>query len=226
MDARDFDTVTRALAGVLTRRRVVGLLGGLGLSGLIGHSGAEAKHKKKKKHKKPTSPPSPPASPPPQTGCVRTCNGKACGNDGCGGSCGTCQGNKTCQGGICACPGGEIECLTNICVPQDAQCCTDGQCSNRQVCLHGQCVTWQDTCPAGSDSCGDTPAVCGGNQCGCYQSTEGDTRCGTALDALGQCEVCQTSADCVALYPTIPGVFCRTSGTQCCSGTCRKPCPL
>ena len=33
--------------------------------------------------------------------CVPSCNGVACGSDGCGGSCGTCAGSQSCQNGFC-----------------------------------------------------------------------------------------------------------------------------
>ncbi len=35
--------------------------------------------------------------------CTPTCDGKACGDDGCGGSCGTCGDGLTCQDGQCKC---------------------------------------------------------------------------------------------------------------------------
>ena len=36
--------------------------------------------------------------------CVPDCTGRVCGNDGCGGSCGTChQANQVCQSGQCVC---------------------------------------------------------------------------------------------------------------------------
>jgi neutral ceramidase len=34
-------------------------------------------------------------------GCTPDCNGKVCGSDGCGGSCGSCGNNKVCSGGQC-----------------------------------------------------------------------------------------------------------------------------
>lgn len=41
-----------------------------------------------------------PPDDPPDT-CVPACGNKQCGNDGCGGSCGTCSSGKTCQSGYC-----------------------------------------------------------------------------------------------------------------------------
>jgi hypothetical protein len=37
-------------------------------------------------------------------GCTPDCSGKNCGDDGCGGSCGTCSGGQTCQSGVCTDP--------------------------------------------------------------------------------------------------------------------------
>jgi hypothetical protein len=35
--------------------------------------------------------------------CTPQCSGKECGADGCGGTCGTCSGAKSCSGGTCVC---------------------------------------------------------------------------------------------------------------------------
>ncbi len=37
----------------------------------------------------------------PDTACIPRCSGKMCGDDGCGGSCGTCAENGNCNGGVC-----------------------------------------------------------------------------------------------------------------------------
>ncbi|MFV8816587.1 midcut-by-XrtH protein [Haliea sp. E17] len=36
--------------------------------------------------------------------CTPSCNGLSCGDDGCGGSCGTCGGGTECSGGLCLAP--------------------------------------------------------------------------------------------------------------------------
>ena len=96
MDTERFDSWVRALTGVRSRRgTLVGLLGG-GL-GLIGLTEAEAKKHKKHKKKKGGGAPPPPA-------CTPVCAGKACGDDGCGGSCGSC-GGTACVSGACSCTG-------------------------------------------------------------------------------------------------------------------------
>src|SRR5688500_164038 len=50
-------------------------------------------------------PPTPPPPPPPRPGpCVPVCSAtRVCGDDGCGGSCGQCAANDTCQSGSCIC---------------------------------------------------------------------------------------------------------------------------
>ena len=88
-------------------------------------------------------------------GCVPDCSGKACGGDGCSGSCGTCQGGQICAKGACV-----VDCVPD-CGSADApiQCgdngCggTCGTCAPAESCLKGQCVA------------GCTPS-CTGKQCG------------------------------------------------------------
>ncbi|MBM4372705.1 MAG: hypothetical protein FJ098_13675 [Deltaproteobacteria bacterium] len=53
-----------------------------------------------------------------EAACTPACTGKACGDDGCGGSCGTCPAGSGCQGGKCV-PGVECTCSSG-------PCCTDG----------------------------------------------------------------------------------------------------
>jgi hypothetical protein len=82
-------------------------------------------------------------------GCTPDCSGKNCGDDGCGGSCGTCSGDQTCQSGVCTDPSGGGGCTgvplgdSNFC---KAEC----------PCLHGQGDCDSDAeCVAGT--------VCGTN---------------------------------------------------------------
>ncbi len=58
----------------------------------------------------------------PAAPCVPNCTGKACGSDGCSGSCGTCSGTSdTCTAGVCKC-GGASACSA-------WQTCTTGSCA-------------------------------------------------------------------------------------------------
>jgi hypothetical protein len=242
MDASRFDRIVRTWAEAGSRRPILGLLAG-GVAGLAGLTGAAGKRKKKKKKvtlclkgqtitvpkKKQGSYLSQGATAGkcPAT-CVKQCTGKTCGPDGCGGSCGSCQGDLTCQGGTCACPAGETECAPGVCAPLIAQCCTDDNCQGvGQRCLHGSCVAWQGTCPVGADTC-VSPQGCNGNpDCLCFQSTEGETRCGSRLFREFECERCTTSDDCKEQLPDIPGVFCKQDEQAGCGcpGVCLQPCP-
>lgn len=241
MDASRFDHIVRTWAEAGSRRPILGMLAG-GVAGLVGLAETTGKRKKKKKVtlclngstitvpkkkkgsylKRGATTGKCPAT------CTKRCTGKTCGPDGCGGSCGSCPGDKTCQNGACACPPGEIDaCGADICVPPNAQCCTNDQCDAGERCVRGQCLTWQGTCQPDADSCLGGVACNSNPDCGCYQSTEGETRCGSWVDIDPDCGVCETTADCVAEFPGIPGVFCveQGDGPNCCPGSCLRPCP-
>ncbi len=105
-------------------------------------------------------------------GCVPNCAGKQCGDDGCGGSCGTCPAGKHCAGGLCV----------SDCVPDCAgkECGDDG--------CGGSC----GTCPAGKHCAGglcvsDCIPDCSGKECG-------DDGCGGSCGECGTGEVCQAGA--------------------------------
>lgn len=172
MDAARFDLFVRSLAARATRPTRRGLARGLsalglGGAGVLARPGGwpgllegEAKKKKKKatlclngatikapakkKKKLIKSGATVGACPPP---CVRSCTGKTCGADGCGGVCGTCSATSTCQGGVC--------------VPK-LEICGVGyhDCS---VSSDGCCVAGQSCCPAGrgiNGCCGIDYACC------------------------------------------------------------------
>ncbi|MFH1529177.1 MAG: hypothetical protein ABIK09_00420 [Pseudomonadota bacterium] len=125
----------------------------------------------------------------PDTPCVPACEGpggpKHCGDDGCGGTCGTCPGDQSCtDDGSC-----EPECGNGLCkvfencksCPQDCgECCGNGTCDGG----------WGEDCGTCADDCGcDPPGSCREGECvGCLDSAglEGgflDT-CGDHPDCL------------------------------------------
>lgn len=69
--------------------------------------------------------------------CVPQCNGVACGDDMCGGSCGSCPSGRSCSAGACVvacvpqCSG--LECGDDTC---GGSC---GTCGEGQTCVTGQC---------------------------------------------------------------------------------------
>jgi hypothetical protein len=142
MDRRSFDALTRSLATPRRRRAV--LLVGLGAVGpwlLSEHMAlpAEAgkKRKKRKKRKGKTS------------GCQPSCSYKVCGDDGCGGSCGSCGAEQTCMNGSCQsiCSTGQRLCA-GACIPSNL-CCADIDCTRNRQCRQGvcECTPQRPLCP-------------------------------------------------------------------------------
>jgi len=143
--------------------------------------------------------------------CAPSCNGKQCGDDGCGGSCGACGADSQCLGGACQ-PTCQAECgpagLT-VCEGQGVKACgqfdADGclewgpaaACGAAQTCNNGACIC--------------VPS-CGGKQCG------GDG-CG------GSCGTCGADSQCVggACQATCTAE-CGPAGLKVCSGQGTQVC--
>lgn len=74
--------------------------------------------------------------------CRRQCDGSNCGNDGCGGSCGTCASGQACEARSGTPYGGR--CLPSTCT-RDSDCCTrdDESCTElgRRRCAAGRCTS-------------------------------------------------------------------------------------
>lgn len=141
--------------------------------------------------------------------CVPNCDGKACGDNGCDGSCGACPEGQTCTEGACTCPSGHL-CSDNTC----HECCTDTQCPANHVC---DPQTRTCVCAPNCDgkSCGDNG--CGGS---CGTCPEGrvcrNGACGCANGVLcgDQCQECCEAADCVSSYGW------DLECSRCLAGTC------
>lgn len=115
--------------------------------------------------------------------CVPDCEGKECGDDGCGGLCGVCNAWQVCDAGGClfnggcqpsALPGcGDCSCQTCVCL-QDPYCCTSswdamcvtrcetacGGCGQKNTCGDGQC-SGTESCATCQSDCGQCPPACG-----------------------------------------------------------------
>ncbi|MFC1611430.1 PKD domain-containing protein, partial [Myxococcota bacterium] len=114
--------------------------------------------------------------------CTPDCAGKECGDDGCGGSCGSCVDPFLCQSGTCECPEGLEDC-SGTCV--DLQTNNDhcGECDNGcetdAVCILGVCSpTCGDTICDGADNCENCPSDC---------PTAGDEVCCSGVLHSGEC---------------------------------------
>jgi hypothetical protein len=145
-------------------------------------------------------------------GCSPNCSGKVCGDDGCGGTCGTCPvAGQVCNKGVCCSPNcsGKV-CGDNGCGGSCGTCPTPGQ-----VCKNGICCTPNCTGKVcGDDGCGGSCGTCpsgiscinNGTKC-CAPVCSGD--CGP--DGCGGiCGTCRTEQTC--------------SNGVCCTPNCLQLC--
>jgi hypothetical protein len=86
--------------------------------------------------------------------CTKSCTGKVCGDDGCGGSCGTCAAGKTCNSsGQCvnsctpSCSG--KTCGPDGCGGSCGTCAAGKTCSSAGVCVSGGGTCAHDKCVSG-----------------------------------------------------------------------------
>ena len=100
--------------------------------------------------------PAPPPDVPDDLGCVPQCAGKACGPDGCGGICGTCEAGTTCQSGAC---------VSTVCTPfcqPGWECGPDGCDGSCGTCGAGEvCKNAKHVCEAAPPSSGAFGSACG-----------------------------------------------------------------
>jgi hypothetical protein len=147
-----------------------------------------------------------------RTPCAPTCDGRECGPDGCGGTCGGCDPGMACTGlGTC-----------EDCAPKDCDA------------LGIRCGTASDGC-GGRIDCGACrlPETCGGGGapgvCGCTPATCEGGRCGTFADGCGgsvTCPGCPAGQTCGAgpapntcgtgmCTPETDRAFCARLGRSC-----------
>jgi len=117
--------------------------------------------------------------------CTPQCDGKACGDDGCGGMCGQCEDHHECQTGACVyqpwC--GDAACDQNL-LEDCATCPLDCPCGCGETCVGGLCMfTACEGMECGDDGCG--------GQCGVCKSPQEEC-------VLGECISCD--AVCAALF--------------------------
>ncbi|HEY3452450.1 MAG TPA: hypothetical protein VGK67_39265 [Myxococcales bacterium] len=171
--------------------------------------------------------------------CQRDCAGRACGDDGCGGTCGSCDDGMFCSpAGQCGgCPA-SLRCGGSCCGMD--QSCIDGAC---ETCGCGQRECGTDACGLWCGNCA-TPKVCStegrcvGVTCSCDGKECGDDGCGKSCGEClgnsscqgGQC-VCQRFCDWVQCGDDGCGGSCGECGPgsvcqwgTCVSQTCEPPC--
>ncbi|MFA5047421.1 MAG: right-handed parallel beta-helix repeat-containing protein [Patescibacteria group bacterium] len=150
----------------------------------------------------------------PQTVCAPACSGKTCGSDGCGGTCGTCETNQTCD--------------------------ANGVCQNNIVPIDGGWSAWPTTWSTCSVACGggtqshtrtcDNPAPANGGA-PCVGSDTESQPCNTQACPVdggwsdwGACSVvCGSGTQirtCTNPAPANGGNNCTGASSQACSVTC------
>ncbi len=160
--------------------------------------------------------------------CVRTaCEGKVCGPDGCGGSCGNCASGSSCQDGLCV---ADAACGDGACNGLEAcdTCWADCACDCGEVCSLGVCVYRAcDDRECGSDGCGGSCGTCGAHhvcemgQC-LYVAWCGDGACDAAEDCAdcpADC-ACDCGEACVAGACTFEACDGKACGSDGCGGSC------
>ena len=160
--------------------------------------------------------------------CNPNCSGLSCGDDGCGGSCGSCAADQICSAGSCVCPAGTADCGAG-CVPLNtaANCGACGQvCGANEVCNNGSC---QANCDAGlnlcsgacvnlssdKDNCGGCGTTCSADQVcssGSCTCPAGSSDCGAGCVPLNTAENCGSC-----------GQSCE-AGEVCSNGSCQGSC--
>ena len=165
--------------------------------------------------------------------CTPACGTKTCGDDGCGGACGTCGTGQTCDaagkcqaeacqaqcagkdcgddgcGGECGtCPLAAPNCDKGVCVSDCVPNCTGKECDGDGC--GGTC----GDCPAAAPVCQEGTCVaqcqpdCTGKQCG-------SNGCG------GDCGACAASEQCVGgKCECLPNCVQKVCGADGCGGTC------
>ncbi|MFN7131849.1 MAG: hypothetical protein ACK4N5_07195 [Myxococcales bacterium] len=136
--------------------------------------------------------------------CVPNCAGRACGDDGCGGSCGRCAQGLTCEAGGCVC---RPDCSGRSC-GDDGCGGSCGTCAEATSCQAGACVACVRDCrgrACGYDGCGGLCGACeAGHLCreengSCAPCTDDASCAGHSAGPFcigGRCTACRTDGDC------------------------------
>ena len=151
--------------------------------------------------------------------CVPNCDGKNCGPDGCGGSCGQCLlGCPTptiCNAGICVATCAP-DCAGKVC-GNDGCGCECGECTGEEECVEGECLTICDCLEDGDCAPAENLDLCNGALvCALTTPCKCELDPSTAVECPdGQACVPKTGECCT---PSCAG----DSGPDGCGGCCRS----
>ena len=174
--------------------------------------------------------------------CTPHCGSNVCGDDGCGGSCGTCSdpARSICLGGACvsACDPTPIRCHFAVCGSDECggSC---GTCPPGENCADGACVTVAVTdplscsgrcgnlnpagcscapdCVANHSCCPDYATTCGSCLPSCGSHECGPDGCGGSCGSCGSGAVCSAGLCISGCQPSCDGRQCGDDG---CGGQC------
>jgi len=154
--------------------------------------------------------------------CVPDCEGKVCGDDGCGGTCGECCGPQSvCIDGQCPC---QPVCELKECGP-DGCCGSCGECDWTQDCVEGICVIKGCDFLCDGLQCGfvgpNDECNCGicddGEDCTIDSCNEDTAECDFDVDAaIGQ--PCDDNFACTEDDVCVPGLGCEGTPVECDDG--------
>jgi hypothetical protein len=177
------------------------------------------------------------------TPCIPDCDGLQCGDNGCGGVCGTCANGRFCVDGSCVTC--QPNCLSRQC-GEDGCGGSCGACEADEVCgpdhfCEARCTPDCAGKTCGEDGCGGTCGTCDGTcvagrcETACAPNCAGKTcgpdgcggTCGTCNGACvdGQCEACTPNCDGKTCGPDGCGGSCGTCSGACVDGQCEACTP-
>jgi len=167
-----------------------------------------------------------------QGDCTASCDGMACGDDGCGGSCGTCDGGTSCNGGQCVDeqPPGDGACTNDA----DAAITSAQDINEIAQSAAMSCFSEPDMGACVAESVSDQTGL--STECAlCYGGTVGCIMANCMMDCMGGpdspgCTICMEDSGCMADFeecsgggggqacePSCGGMECGDDG---CGGTC------
>jgi hypothetical protein len=172
--------------------------------------------------------------------CQAKCDGKQCGDDGCGGSCGTCpEGKADCVAGMCEAKCGgypSSSCNGGYCGKQygTGGCFCDGYncemfpdscCPDYKACCGGACTPACTGKECGPDGCDGTCGSCAADEtCTNGQCTGGGglTECkGSSTPSAAGCALAQDDIGCCTASNWV--VWCDGTNTYCIACAGQKP---
>jgi len=188
--------------------------------------------------------------------CTPDCTDLVCGDDGCGGTCGTCEVGKKCADDQMTCEDCTADCTDLVCGDDGCGGTCDPGCGADEMCAADQksceCAPDCTDKECGDDGCGgDTCGTCTGDKAcidfkcvdctpDCTDKECGDDGCG---DSCGDCmafgklatcgadQKCECTPDCTDKVCGDDGCAGETCGTcgmdeECYMGECVGPCTL